>query len=271
MEKQGKYLFSVVVPAYKQEKTIEKDLRRIKNVLDKIRYDYEIIVVVDGKVDRTYSNAKRVKSDKIQVVGYKENKGKGYAVKYGMARTKGKAVAFIDAGMDLDPNGVSMLLEHFEWYNADIIVGSKRHPVSQVEGYPLDRRLLSLAGQVLVRLLFNLKIRDTQAGMKIFKRSVLKRVLPRVLVKKFAFDIEMLVVANKLGFRRIFEAPIRMRWNEEASLLSRALTRNIVDTLLDTVAIFYRLKIMRYYDDINSDQWSLDPDLNFQVEKAPKI
>jgi len=262
-EKTKKKLLSVIVPAYKQEKTIKKDLQRIEKVLKQIRYDYEIICVVDGKVDKTFENAKKVKSKKIKVVGYEKNKGKGYAVRYGMARTKGNLVAFIDAGMDLDPNGLSMLLEHFEWYNADIIVGSKRHPVSKVD-YPWQRRILSVGYQILVRILFGLNVRDTQVGMKFFRRKVLEDVLPRLLVKKFAFDIEMLAVTNRLGYSRIYEAPIRLEWKIDRSVLSGSLWKTLCGMLWDTAAVFYRLRILRYYDDSNKRKWRHDPDLDFE-------
>lgn len=258
------YLLSVVIPAYKQEKTIVEDLKRIDKVLDKIRYDYEIVVVIDGKVDKTFRNAKKVKSRKIKVIGYERNHGKGHAVRYGMARTKGNIIAFVDAGMDLDPNGLSMLLEHFEWYKADIIIGSKRHPVSQVD-YPWQRRILSLSYQLLVRILFGLNVRDTQVGMKFFRRKVLEKVLPRLLVKTYAFDIEILAVARKLGYERIFEAPVRLKWDQEKSIISKSLWRTLYSMLWDTAAVFYRLKILRYYDDHNKRKWRYDPDLDFKV------
>lgn len=264
MKKNKNHLLSVVIPAYKQEKTIARDLKRIKDVLDKIRYDYEIVVVVDGRTDNTFESAKKIKSKKIKVVGYGKNKGKGHAVRYGMARTKGDIIAFIDAGMDLDPNGLSMLLEHFEWYDADIIVGSKRHPVSQVD-YPWQRRVLSFGYQVLVRILFGLNVRDTQVGMKFFRRKVLEDVLPRLLVKTYAFDIEMLAVANRLGYKRLYEAPIRLEWDKGKSIISKSLWRTLYSMLWDTAAVFYRLKILRYYDDDKKRKWRYDPDLNFKV------
>ncbi len=258
------HLLSVVIPAYKQEKTIVEDLKRVEKVLDKIRYDYEIVVVVDGKTDKTFENAKKIKSKKLKIVGYDENKGKGNAVRYGMARTKGDIVAFIDAGMDLDPNGLSMLLEHFEWYKADIIIGSKRHPVSQVN-YPWQRKILSFGYQLLVRILFGLNIRDTQVGMKFFRRKVLEDVLPRLLVKAYAFDIEILAVARRLGYKRIFEAPVRLKWDKVRSVVSKSLWKTLCSMLWDTIAVFYRLKILRYYDGRNKRKWKYDSDLDFKV------
>lgn len=261
-------LISVIVPVYKQEKTIVRDLKKIKNVLDKLRYPTELICVIDGKVDNTFKKALRFskKFDNVKVIAYETNKGKGYAVRFGMAESKGDIVGFIDAGMDLNPNGLSMLLEHFEWYDADIIVGSKRHPVSKVY-YPWQRKMLSMGYQLLARILFGLRIRDTQVGMKFFKREVLEKVLPRLLVKRFAFDVEILAVANYSGFKRIFEAPvdIRLHFGGTSTITSQKFIKEVFAMLSDTLAVFYRLKILRYYSDKNKRKWKFDPELNFRV------
>jgi len=239
------FLLSVIIPVYKQEKTIKKDLLRIKKSLDEAGWNYEIIVVVDGKIDKSYQRAKKTASSRLKVYGYKENQGKGYAIRFGMKKAKGDYIAFIDAGMEINPLGLSMLLQHLVWYDADIIVGSKRHPVSQVD-YPLIRKILSWGYFELVKLLFGLKISDTQAGIKVFKKEVLEEILPVLLVKKYAFDIEMLAVAYAFGHRRIFDGPIKFDY-QFGSLTKAATLRTVFLMLQDTMAIFYRLKILRYY------------------------
>ena len=263
MKKDKTHFLSVVVPAYRQEKTIVEDIKRIQEALEKMRFDYEIIVVADGFVDKTYQRAKKLRLKKVKVVGYPTNKGKGYAVRYGMVRTKGDLVAFIDAGMDIDPNGLAMILEHMEWYQADIIVGSKRHPASQVE-YPFLRKIYSLGYQILIWFLFGLKVKDTQTGLKIFKREVLEKVLPRLLVKRFAFDVELLAVAYRLGFRRIYEAPVKID-PQQFKFTSTIRFMTVWEMLIDTLAVFYRLHILRYYDDANRRKWRYDPELDFKI------
>lgn len=257
-----------MVPAYKKEKSIVKDLNLIKSVLDKLRYRTELICVVDGRADKTFEKASKFaqRFKNVKVVGYETNRGKGYAVRFGMAVTKGDVVAFIDAGMDLNPNGLSMLLEHFEWYNADIIVGSKRHPVSKVK-YPWQRKIISFGYQILCRLMFGLNIRDTQVGMKFFRRRVLQKVLPRLLVKAFAFDIEILAVANYLGFKRIFEAPVEVAldFGGNSIVTDKRIFKTILRMLWDTIAVFYRMRILNYYSDKNHRKWIFDPDLQFRV------
>lgn len=246
---------SVIIPAYKQARTIRKDLAYIQHVLQHLRYDYEMIVVVDGKLDRTWEEAEAFRDNalqksKIKITGYEKNQGKGHAVRFGMQKATGEYVAFIDAGRDLNPNGLSMLLEHMEWYKADIIVGSKRHPASKIS-YPPLRRIYSLGYQILVKLLFGLKIRDTQTGMKIFRKEVLDTIMPRLLIKRFAFDIEMLAVANYCGFKKIYEAPITLEYN-----FSSSINKTVVWNMLwDTAAVFYRMRILQYYHDKNSRNW----------------
>lgn len=261
-------LISLIVPAFRQEKTIVYDLKRIKSVMDKLRYPSELICVVDGKGDDTFKNAQKFaeKSPNVKVIGYDTNKGKGYAVRFGMGQSSGDIVGFIDSGMDLNPNGLAILLEHFEWYNADIIVGSKRHPVSKVY-YPWQRKVLSVGYQIVVFLLFGLKVRDTQVGMKFFKREVLEKVLPRLLVKAFAFDVEILAVANYLRYSRIYEAPveIKLRFGGTSTVTSKRFIRTIFKMLIDTLAIFYRLRVLNYYSDKNQRKWRFDPELNFRV------
>ena len=259
---------SVIVPAYKQEKTIAKDLKRIHEVLAKLRYPTELICIVDGFVDNTFKEAQKAakKLANTKVYGYATNKGKGYAVRFGMAKSEGTIIAFIDSGMDIEPNGLSMLLEHFEWYDADIIVGSKRHPASKVS-YPWQRSVLSFGYQWLNRILFGLRVRDTQVGLKFFKRSVLEKVLPRLLVKRFAFDVEMLAVANYLGFTRIYEAPIELKldFGKGSSVTDKRMLKTLSAMLLDTFAIFYRLRILQFYSDKSKRKWRFDPELNYRV------
>ena len=258
-----KKMVSVIVPAYKQEKSIVADVKNIDDAMSQTRFDYEILVVVDGFLDKTFENAKKIKRKKVKVLGYETNKGKGYAIRYGMARAKGDYIAFIDAGMDIDPNGISLILEHLEWYNADIIVGSKRHPASKIN-YPFFRKVYSWGYHVFVKILLGVTVKDTQSGLKVFKREVLEKTLPRLLVKKFAFDVELLAVANYLGFKKIYEAPIRL--NRERFVFSSTIKfKTVYEMFLDTLAVFYRLRILRYYRDGNGRKWKYDKNLDFRI------
>ncbi len=239
------HFLSLIIPAYKQEKIIIQNLHYIKRVLDTIRYGYEIIVVLDGLIDNTADKIKQAKIENVICIASKENQGKSHAIRMGMQEARGDYVMFMDSGMEIHPNGISMLLEHMEWYNADIIVGSKRHPASQIQ-YSMARRVLSIGYYWLVRLLFMINVRDTQAGIKIFRKQVLEKILPRLVEKKFAGDLEMLVVARQMGYKRIFEAPIKLDYTL-SKITSAATVNSIRGIFIDTLAIFYRTYFLRYY------------------------
>ncbi|MCL5004247.1 MAG: glycosyltransferase [Patescibacteria group bacterium] len=257
-------LISVVMPAFRQERTIQTDLRNVDKILNSLNLNYELIVVADGTMDGTFEKAREIEGGRLRVFGYPgRNRGKGYALRFGSAKARGGRIVFLDAGMDIDPLGISMLLSHMEWYKADAIVASKRHPVSQVD-YPMVRRFTSFGYQMLVRLLFGLRIRDTQTGLKVFRREVLERVMPRLMVKDYAIDIEILAVAHHLGFKRIYEAPVIVK-HSFASLTQASMLRTIFRMLKDTLAVFYRLKIKHYYDDGNERKWFYDPELQMRV------
>ncbi len=237
---------SLIVPVYKQERTIVKDLKRILKTLTKTPYQYEVIAVVDGEVDDSTKKIKTIKDKNLKLISYKQNHGKGYAIWKGLRKARGKYVAFIDSGMEIDPEGIIMLMEHMRWYDADIMVGSKRHPVSQVY-YPPLRRFLSWGYSLFVRLLFGVKVKDTQAGLKIFRKEMMDEVLPVLLVKRYAFDIEILAVARRFGYTKIYEGPIKLDYQFD-SLVSAASMDTIWRMLVDTLAVFYRLNILRYYE-----------------------
>lgn len=240
-------LLSLIVPSYKQEKTILRNIQLLEHAVKDMPFETEIVVVVDGFTDNTYQLLQKRKGRLLQVIGYENNQGKGYAVREGMLNANGDIIGFIDAGMDIDPTGIDMLINHMMWYNADVIIGSKLHPVSQVD-YPLWRKIMSWGYRTFIRLLFGLKIRDTQVGLKLFKRKVVRDVFPRILVKNYAFDIEVLAVSYSRGFTRIFEGPVRLNFNNRSSISPQNFLKVIFHMLWDTAAVFYRLKILHYYD-----------------------
>src|ERR1035437_6365212 len=150
-------LLSLVVPAYKQEKTIVKDLQNLSSVLSKLPFKYEIVVVEDGYLDGTAGKIKKIKDKHIKIFGYKENHGKGFAIKYGVEKAKGDIIGFIDAGMDINPAEISLMLNLMELENADIVLGSKLHPQSRVN-YPKSRQILSWGYRTLTHVLFGFKV-----------------------------------------------------------------------------------------------------------------
>lgn len=237
---------SFIIPTFHQEKTILKDIKKLSKSLEQLGIKYEILIVADGLLSKVEKVVKKSTNKFVKVIGYEKNHGKGYAVKYGMLMAKGEVIGFIDAGLDLDPAEIPMMLDIMEWNKADIVVGSKLHPDSKVN-YPPLRIILSWGYRALTHLLFGFKVRDSQVGLKLFRKKVAKDIFKRILVKRFAFDVETLAVAYSLGYDKIYEAPIKIkfRWN---TINSFNFWRVIGWMLWDTAAVFYRLRILKYYD-----------------------
>jgi glycosyltransferase involved in cell wall biosynthesis len=230
------------VPAYREGTRIFGNLNRLVRELDKLGVPYEVVVVSDGNTDATVAEARRVESPAVKVFHYPMNIGKGFALTCGVDQSVGELVTFIDADMELDPANIGGFIELMESSGCDAVIGSKRHPDSQV-AYPRSRRIQSAVYQLLVRALFNLNVRDTQTGLKLFRRQVLEESVPLLAIKRFAFDLELLVVASHLGYRNVCEAPIRLEYQFESTVNLGSAWR----VLWDTAAIFYRLRILRYY------------------------
>lgn len=237
---------SIVMPAFNESKYITANLREVIETFDRFNCDYEVILVDDGSHDRTHALAMRVAleyPDHIRIVRYDLNQGKGNALIAGFVHSFGDYIVFLDADMDLHPSQVPAFFDVMLAEDADAVIGSKRHPQSRVN-YPWLRQIYSACYYVMVNLLFGLPLRDTQTGLKLFRRTLLDDVLPRVLAKQFAFDIEVLAIAHRLGFR-IVDAPVRLEYQRAYGRINK---RQVLKIGLDTLAIFYRLRILRYYD-----------------------
>lgn len=236
---------SIVVPAYKEERTIAKKIEALDKILSELVKNFEIIVVVDGNADKTYEEAKKIRNKSVKVYGYEKNEGKGYAVKLGVLKARGDIIGFIDADMDIDPSSISILLNYLNFYKADIVIGSKLHPDSVIS-YPYWRKFISWGYRTVTSILFNFKIRDTQSGLKLFNKKVAKDVFPKIRVKNFAFDIEVLALASALGYNKIYEAPVKLSLTS-GSISSFNFWKIAAIMFKDTITVFYRLRLTRQY------------------------
>lgn len=238
---------SIIMPAYGLEAVIEGNIRTVYQLF-KDHINFEILPVDDGSHDGTAAAINRaVTLDPLHIkpVFVKTNSGKGNALKRGFAASSGSHVLLLDGDLDLAPNRVTTFFAIMLEQKAAIVIGSKRHPDSIID-YPWHRRLASVIYYSIVRLLIGLPISDTQTGMKLFTRAALGWSFERMLVKTFAFDLEVLSIAHANGFI-VAEAPIEMHFGNKVGCLS---WRNVKQVMHDTLAIFYRLHILRYYKSV---------------------
>ncbi len=229
---------SVIVPVYKGERFIARSLENIKTEISKYFPNYEIIAVIDGMLDKSFDEARKVPD--VRVVGYKKNRGKGYALRYGYKFVTGDYVTFIDSDMDINPRMLVNFLPYLS--TAEVVIGSKRHPFSKLN-YPFLRRILSKGFQIYSNLILGTGLRDTQSGLKLIKREVLDVIMPSLLVKRYAFDAELCFLAKKHGFR-IVEAPIYVNFKKNGSGIN---LKQVFRIAIDILAIRYRYSILHYY------------------------
>lgn len=233
---------SVIVPAYNEEKAVGETLGVLERYLRQNFPDYEIIVVSDGSRDRTFEIAKALESERVRVFEYQPNQGKGHALKYGFGQARGELIVFYDTGLNFPPSQIAEFIQVMRQSGSDLVIGSKRHPRSKVD-YPFKRRVISLLAQLCVKVFFNLDITDTQVGLKVFRREVLEKVMPLILVRRYAFDIELLALSQYYGFK-IVEAPVKL----DLKFSTAGTVRAVAQTFQDTLATFYRLRILHFYD-----------------------
>jgi len=237
---------SVIIPAYNEGDNISNTIEETIRVFEEVGNKYEIIVVDDGSDDDTFLKAKKAKDNNncVKVIRCSDtNMGKGFAIKSGFKHVSGDLVVFMDADLDLHPEQIRILFKHLKEKEADVVIGSKRHPDSEVY-YPWYRKIMSDVYYFLILILFNLPVKDTQTGLKIFRFEPLKEAFEKILVKRFAFDLELLLIINKLGYR-IVDAPVKLVFKPK-KFRSVGL-KAIYDVLWNTAAIFYRLYILKYY------------------------
>ena len=236
---------SILMPAYNEASVITPSVEETVATLDRFGWDYEVVVVDDGSLDGTRDALIRLARHhpRLVVTRNRENFGKGRALKKGFRATSGELVAFLDCDLDLHPSQVKILYEIMERDGADVVIGAKRHPQSRVE-YAWHRRIISNTYFFLIKLLFGLPIQDTQTGLKLFRREVLEKVFPKMLVKRYAFDLELLALTHHYGYS-IAQAPVVLkstRYQHRIRLI------DIVHTFWDTLAVWYRLRVLRWYD-----------------------
>lgn len=235
--------FTLVIPFYNPGVRFGTHIEEVLTVLKESKINFEVLTVSDGSTDQSEAQLDYIKSDALRLIRLPKNAGKGAALRVGFAQGRGKYLGFIDGDGDIPAEILRGYLNRIATDSPDIIYGSKRHRDSRVI-YPPLRRAYSWLYQQINRWLFQLPVRDTQTGIKAIRRDVLASVLPRMVEKRFAFDLELFVVAKRRGYGNFVEMPVQIneRFTSTVSL------RSVKQTLLDTIAIFYRLRLIHYYD-----------------------
>jgi len=239
---------SLIIPAYNEEKRLPKTLTEVDSYLRTRDYDYEILVVNDGSGDKTVEIAKNLIPGikNLRVTGYNRNQGKGYAVRFGMMEAKGDFRLFSDADNSTSVDQVEKMWPEIE-KGADIVIGSR-----DIKGAVLDppqpwiRQMLLGEGFKLFRkLVLGLwKIEDTQCGFKCFSKEAAENIFPKCRISRFAFDPEILIIAEKMGYK-IKEIPIYWKNDLESKVKFKSILKIALDLFvikLNSLRGFYEKK-----------------------------
>lgn len=205
---------SWIIPAYNEEKRIEKTLREVEAYLKSKNFPggYEIIVVDSSSPDRTANIVRNLQPhiSSIQLLTV-ENKGKGWAVKQGMLSARGDIRLFADADNSVSVEQADSFLQFFRGGGKfDVVIGSIEVPGAEVEERAQwYRRMLGKLAKYVIRLVSGLwEIRDSQRGFKFFTASAAEIIFPRQTLTGWGFDFEILLIAKRHGLH-IKELPVR--------------------------------------------------------------
>lgn len=232
---------TMVVPFYNAGGTLRHTVDELIATLRDSGLRFEVICVSDGSTDGSEQALNTARCAELRII-CRPHRGKGGALHVGLARGNGRYVGFIDADGDLPPSQMTTFLPFADGAN-ELVVGTKLDPRSRVTA-PVLRRIYSSVWESLATIFFHLTVRDSQTGLKLIRRDVLTEVLPHLVEDGFAFDLELLVVARRLGHTQVVEVPVVMDKGKHSTVSARS-ALHMAAALL---RIYWHLHVTKAYD-----------------------
>ncbi|MFC1608829.1 dolichyl-phosphate beta-glucosyltransferase [Patescibacteria group bacterium] len=238
---------SVIIPAYKEKDRIGKNLLEIEKYLSERGFVYEVLVITDGSPDNTAEVTRnyttRVKN--LRVIENEENHGKGYVVRQGLLESKGEFRLFMDADGSTSIAHLDKFLEEFKKGN-DLVIGSRDIEGAFIQIHqPKYREIMGDMGNWLIRGVLGLwRYPDTQCGFKMITGEAAEAVASRMVVDRFGFDFEFIILAKKMKYK-IAQLPVRW-YNEEGSTVSLTGPNGFIQVLIDLFKTKWRLLTGKY-------------------------
>lgn len=223
---------SVVVPVFNEANRIH-NLREIIHFLSRQDFSSEMIVVDDGSTDNTLEKLHDIRGDYLfEIISYPENKGKGYAIKMGMLRARGKFRLFLDIDLstpiDEMEKFIPFLVDH------DIVIGTRKNAAANlIKRQPIIRETLGKGFTLLSKLFLRVNISDFTCGFKCFSRRAAEAIFPRLTINRWGFDAEILFLSQKYYFR---VKEVSVRWKNDRQTKVR-IPLDIIRSLADLVTI----------------------------------
>jgi dolichyl-phosphate beta-glucosyltransferase len=202
-------VLSVVVPCFREERRLPGTLARLEEFLGARGEAYELLIVDDGSDDGTVELARKYACGRpeVRVIASQPNRGKGYAVRRGALEARGERVLFSDADLSTPIEELERFLRSLE-QGFDVAIGSRALAGSDLRvRQPWWRERAGRTMNFLIRILSGLPYADTQCGFKLFTREAARDLFGQATVDRWMFDVELLVLARKLGYR-VAELPV---------------------------------------------------------------
>jgi dolichyl-phosphate beta-glucosyltransferase len=231
---------SIVVPAYNEEARLPDSLAAIAAWMDARRLDAEILVVDDGSRDRTAEfAAEALRGRRGRVLKNGENRGKGYSVRHGVLEAAGRFVLLTDADLSTPITEYDKLAAFVRDHDLDVAIGSRALPGSDVQRRQgLVRQSMGRIFNRIIRAMTGLTFQDTQCGFKLLDRERTRPLFEKMVVDRFAFDVELLFLCRRFGLS-VREVPVIWR-NAPGSKVS--ILGDPLNMLLDVGRVRWRFR-----------------------------
>lgn len=229
------FKLSIIIPAFNEENRIKNTLLSIVDYLEENKINSEIIIVNDGSSDNTNLVIEKFqqKIPNLKLINLSKNSGKGFSVKTGVEASKGEYILFTDADNSTPIEEFDKLYKKMKETGSEITIGSRYLHDSDIKiKQPIYRIFIGRIGNFLIRLFLIDGIKDTQCGFKLFKHKAAKEIFHFQKIKRFAFDMEAIVIANNMNYK-IVEVPVSWFNSTESRV------RPIKDTLRTLRDLFY--------------------------------
>ena len=213
-------MISLVIPVYNEEKIIGDTIQTVKTFMENNFDDYEVIFINDGSKDDTLKIISEFISDndKIKVISYEKNKGKGGAVRTGMLAAEGDIIFYTDCdlayGLEILKDGYKVFEKNIE---ADILIGSRRKHKDGYASYTVLRKIMSVVFYMFLKIYGGIKSSDSQSGIKGFRKDAAQKIFSLCETNGWTFDFEVLLIADKLKFK-IEEMPAKIINHRESKI-----------------------------------------------------
>lgn len=209
---------SLCIPMYNELSIIEDTAKAVSEYMEKTFDDYEVIFSNDGSTDGCDKAVEALNLPRVRVVGYEQNRGKGYAVRKAMLEAVGDVVMFTDADLAYGLDVIKKVYDTFiEKPESDMVIGSRNLSADGYEGYTFIRKIMSKVYIKVLCIAGGFKLSDSQCGCKAFTGDAVKKIFTRCEVDRFAFDFECILWAVKYGMT-ITEIPVKIINHRESKV-----------------------------------------------------